>query len=216
MKILFPKVFNIYFIIAFLVLLVSSTFPQDEKSSSGNTDSSSYSKTLKLKPSKEQLIDKNNINFIKFGAVTGVTAGAFIWLHNYQANSWWKDQRGSFHISNDWEYAMSADKFGHFFDGAFVQSLYQGAFEWSGFKKTTAMWIATAFSIAYMTDIEIEDGFARDWGFSPGDQLGNVLGAFYPVAQYYWTPLQNFNFKWSYYPSEELRNGDKNGVFLDD
>ncbi|MCC6864717.1 MAG: DUF2279 domain-containing protein [Ignavibacteria bacterium] len=159
---------------------------------------------------------KYKINYIKFGAITGVTAGAFWWLHNYQKNAWWKDQRGSFHFANDWAYAMSADKFGHFFDGAFIQALYRGAFEWVGFNPTAAQWIAAAFSIAYMTDIEIEDGFATTWGFSPGDQICNVTGALYPVAQYYWKPLRSFNLKWSYYPSEEITSGNKNGAFLDD
>lgn len=160
--------------------------------------------------------EKYKINYIKVGAITGVTAGAFLWLHNYQKNSWWKDQRGPFHFANDWEYSMSADKFGHFFDGAFIQALYRGAFEWAGFSPTAAQWMGAAFSIAYMTDIEIEDGFATSWGFSPGDQICNVTGALYPVAQYYWAPLRSFNLKWSYYPSPELSDGNKNGAFLDD
>jgi hypothetical protein len=67
-----------------------------------------------------------------------------------------------------------------------------------------------------MTDIEIEDGFATDWGFSPGDEMANILGALYPVGQYYWKPLRSFNFKWSYFPSEDLRTGEKHGAFLDD
>jgi hypothetical protein len=67
-----------------------------------------------------------------------------------------------------------------------------------------------------MTDVEIEDGFATDWGFSPGDQLMNVAGALYPVAQYYWKPLRSFNVKWSYFPSDNLTSGTKNGAFLDD
>ena len=82
--------------------------------------------------------------------------------------------------------------------------------------KKTSMWLGALFSIAYMTDIEIEDGFATNWGFSPGDELCNTLGAFYPVLQNYVKPLEEFNFKWSYFPSEEIREGTKNGAFLDD
>lgn len=171
---------------------------------------------LKLQGQRKVQLQKNDVNYIKFAAITGVTGGAFWWLHNYQSNAWWKDQRSAFHIQNDWEYALSADKVGHFFDGAFIQALYEGAFEWAGFKKTTAMWIGAGFSIAYMTDIEIEDGFARDWGFSTGDEICNVAGALYPIGQYYFDPLKNFNLKWSYYPSEEITSGKKNGAFLDD
>lgn len=159
---------------------------------------------------------KYNINYLKLGAITGATGGAFWWLHEYQKNAWWSGQRGKFHFQDDWEYALSADKTGHFFDGALIQALYRGAFEWAGFSPTASVWLGAAFSIAYMTDIEIEDGFATDWGFSPGDQIFNVAGAMYPVAQYYWDPLRSVNFKWSYFPSDDLRTGKKNGAFLDD
>lgn len=205
-----------YLIILLAVFQVPfHTFSQSESGSVNKNDSALVPLSFKLKEKPER-IEKNNINYIKVGAITGVTAGAFVWLHNYQSNAWWKDQRGKFHFNNDWDYALSADKAGHFFDGLFVQTLYQGAFEWAGFKQTTAMWIGAGFSIIYMTDIEIEDGFATDWGFSPGDEIFNIAGALYPIAQYYWKPLRNFNFKWSYYPSEDLTAGSKNGVFLDD
>jgi hypothetical protein len=182
------------------------------------SDSLSSASNLKLKPKTTSQLpkDKYKINYLKFGAITGATAGAFVWLHNYQRNAWWSGQRGKFHFQNDWDYAMSADKLGHFFDGAFIQALYRGAFEWAGFSPTASVWIGAAFSIAYMTDVEIEDGFATDWGFSPGDELCNVLGALYPVGQFYLKPLRSFNFKWSYYPSEDIRSGNKNGAFLDD
>jgi len=157
-----------------------------------------------------------NVNYLKLATITGVTAGAFWWLHNYQKNAWWSGQRGKFHFQNDWEYAMSADKTGHFFDGALLQAIYRGALEWAGFSPTASTWLGAAFSIAYMTDIEIEDGFATDWGFSMGDQICNVAGALYPVAQFYWKPLRSFNFKWSYLPSEDITSGKKNGAFLDD
>jgi len=177
------------------------------------SDSTTLTPHLKLKQKPKE---KYKVNFLKTGLITGATIGAGVWLHNYQKNAWWSGQRSSFHFQNDWDYAMSADKIGHFFDGAFIQQLYQGAFEWSGFTPTAAMWIGTLFSIAYMTDIEIEDGFASDWGFSPGDEMFNILGALYPVAQNYWAPLREFNVKWSYWPTEELRNGTKHGAFLDD
>jgi hypothetical protein len=176
-------------------------------------DSTTLTPPLKL---KQNIKEKYKINYLKTGLITGFTVGAGIWLHNYQRNAWWAGQRGKFHLQNDWDYAMSADKIGHFFDGAFIQQLYEGAFEWSGFTPTAAMWIGTIFSIAYMTDIEIEDGFASDWGFSPGDEMFNILGALYPVAQNYWAPLREINVKWSYWPTEELRNGTKHGAFLDD
>lgn len=178
-----------------------------------NNAQNPFTSNQKLKTIKDKDAE---INPIKVTAISGVTVGASIWLHNFQRNAWWSGQRGFFHIQNDWEYAMSADKLGHFFDGAFINKLYSGAFEWAGFNRTVSVWGGALFSLAYMTDIEIEDGYARDWGFSMGDELFNTMGAFYPVLQNTYTPLQEFNFKWSYFPSEDMRNGKKQGAFLDD
>ena len=217
------------FLIAVSLLFSSVIFSQGSTVSNGQTiielklkdkfslfNLSSDSNSVKIKSGSQLPKQKYKVNLIKFGAITGVTAGAFWWLHNYQKNAWWSGQRGKFHIQNDWDYAMSADKTGHFFDGALIQAIYRGALEWAGFSPTASVWLGAAFSIAYMTDVEIEDGFATDWGFSMGDQICNVAGALYPVAQYYWMPLRSFNFKWSYYPSEEITSGNKNGAFLDD
>ena len=41
---------------------------------------------------------KYKVNYFKVAAITGVTAGAFWWLHNYQKNAWWSGQRGKFHF----------------------------------------------------------------------------------------------------------------------
>ncbi|RPI17084.1 MAG: DUF2279 domain-containing protein [Ignavibacteriae bacterium] len=205
--------FYILSLLAFPGISYSQKFITTEEDSVVNP---SHLMSVTNKKIKQKTLEKSNISVIKFSSITGFTIGAGVWLHNYQRNSWWAGQRGQFHIQNDWDYALSADKAGHFFDGAFIHKLYSGAFEWTGFSKKTSMWLGTLFSIAYMTDIEIEDGFARDWGFSPGDELFNVLGAFYPVVQNAYEPLNEFNFKWSYYPSRTLTEGIKNGAFLDD
>lgn len=223
------SIFKIVFFAAFSLLLNAGILSQEYtgtgyqseiklklKDKFSLIDSTTNTEIPKNNSGSQKNVQKYRINYLKFGAITGVTAGAFLWLHNYQKNAWWSGQRGKFHIQNDWDYAMSADKTGHFFDGALIQAIYRGAFEWAGFSPTASVWLGAAFSIAYMTDVEIEDGFATDWGFSMGDQICNVGGALYPVAQYYWKPLRSFNFKWSYYPSEEITSGKKNGAFLDD
>lgn len=208
---------KIQIIIFLITYMCSVSYSQLALLNSGNMESPSHKLSLKMKPYPAAVKQKlNKINYIKTTGIVGFTIGAGVWLHNYQRNAWWSGQRGQFHIQNDWDYSMSADKLGHFFDGAFIHKLFSGSFEWAGFDKKSAMWLGALSSIAYMTDIEIEDGFATSWGFSPGDEACNTLGAFYPVLQHYAKPLQEFNFKWSYCPSDEIRNGTKNGAFLDD
>ena len=217
------KNFFTFHFIAFLLLSSRLGLTQDSSDLQNRSTSLYWKNKINfhnernpLGKSSFQPKETTKIDVTKTIGIIGITIGAGFWLHNYQRNSWWAGQRGQFHIQNDWKYSMSADKLGHFFDGAFIHNLYSGAFEWAGFDSKSSMWLGTIFSIAYMTDIEIEDGFATEWGFSPGDEIFNTLGAFYPVLQHYCKPLDEFNFKWSYFPSEEMRTGAKNGAFLDD
>lgn len=217
------KTFSIFILLVFLLLSSGNGLTQDSSDLQKYYCPPNWKNNINLHyksnaPEESGFRQKETVKIdpIKTIGITGITIGAGFWLHNYQKNSWWSGQRGQFHIQNDWKYSMSADKLGHFFDGAFIHNLYSGAFEWAGFDSKTAMWFGTVFSIAYMTDIEIEDGFATQWGFSPGDEIFNALGAFYPVLQHSYKPLDEFNIKWSYYPSEELSSGVKNGAFLDD
>lgn len=158
---------------------------------------------------KKEKRETTHLNPVKFGALTGVTLGAVLFLHNLQKHAWWSGARGPFHIQNDWSYALSMDKIGHFMEGGLIEKTMKGAFEWSGMDGRTAMWFGALFSIGYMTDIEIEDGFARQWGYSPGDELANLSGDVFSIAQDMWKPLQTVNLKWGYIPSHDtLHKGD--------
>ena len=46
---------------------------------------------------------------------------AFVGLHVYQENAWWKRDRGPFHFEEDWPENLQNDKFGHFY-GAYMMS----------------------------------------------------------------------------------------------
>ena len=59
--------------------------------------------------------------------------------------------------------------------------------------------------------VEFEDGFARDWGFSPGDAYADVVGAAWPVVQHYVPAAAHFQPKFSYYPSKAFRDGTHKG-----
>ncbi|MBU2585523.1 MAG: YfiM family protein, partial [Bacteroidetes bacterium] len=124
---------------------------------------------------------------------------------------WWRDQRRNFHFQNDWEYALWIDKLGHFWAGSGVQHLFSSALEWSNVERKKSILYGAILSSVYMLYIEFEDGFATDWGFSPGDATADVLGSFYPVLQEYVPFMQNINLKYSYYPSKYFQKGAKAG-----
>lgn len=148
--------------------------------------------------------------------VGGVLGATVVGLHIYQRNAWWQDQRTSFHFQDDPDYALNVDKAGHFYGGAFGSFLGQKSLEWSGASRETAVWGGFAMGALFELYVEFEDGFARDWGFSPGDAYADVIGAAWPVVQYYVPAASHLQPKFSYFPSKAFRDGIHKGNAIDD
>jgi len=160
-------------------------------------------------------VAQGKINYTKLAFVGVGTAGTMAVIHVYQQHAWWSGQRRSFHIVNDWDYALNIDKIGHFYGATLISSLFSRSLQWAGVDKKKAMIYGGILGSLFGLYVEFEDGFATDWGFSPGDASANILGSWYPVAQYYVPFLRNFNFKWSYIPTTQLKTGKKK-IFIDD
>lgn len=143
----------------------------------------------------------SRIDWTRFAIAGGLTAGSVAIVDLYQTNAWWKDSDLRWHIQNDWQYASNFDKVGHVMGATVFTKIFSGAFHWSGFAERDALIYGATMASLYYTNIEIRDGLAKQWGFSPGDAAANLLGAWYPVLQHYVPVFQNFNFKWSYFPS---------------
>jgi hypothetical protein len=143
-------------------------------------------------------------------AVTaGIVAGSVTAIHIYQQNAWWANQRGPFYFNVAWGYAAQADKFGHMLAGNFTSYLAHEALVASGFSQTTAAWLGPTIGLAFMTYVEIEDGFGANWGFDPTDQYANTAGAVLFAAQQYLPWMQNVAMKWSYWPTGRLNQGEE-------
>jgi len=56
-------------------------------------------------------------------------------------------------------------------------------YKWAGIQEKKAIWTGAAVSMAYLTAIEIMDGYSAQWGFSWSDMAANVLGNGLFVAQ---------------------------------
>lgn len=159
---------------------------------------------------------------VRLAIVGGGTAAAVVGFHFYQMNAWWKDLRGPFHIQDDWEYALHIDKAGHIYGGYILTHIATSMLDWVGVGEKNSVWFGATLGALYQLYVEFEDGFGLQWGFSPGDAMGDVIGAYYPVAQYYAPVLRNFNFKLSYVPTYELIHekpssyGHKPNIMIDD
>jgi hypothetical protein len=162
--------------------------------------------------------DPENTNIkLEHALITGaVLTGLVTTVHIYQQNAWWQDQRTDFHFTSDPDYALNIDKYGHFFGGAVASFLGQKGMQWSGMSVESSVWTGFALGSLFELYIEYEDGFGPNWGFSPGDAYADVLGAAWPVGQYYFEPLQHIQPKYSYFPSSKFREGTHDGNAFDD
>src|SRR5688572_22698142 len=91
--------------------------------------------------------------------------------------------------------------------------------KWTGMKKQHAVLSGAASGIAYLSIIEIQDGFAPDWGFSWSDMAANVVGASAFASQELIWKEQRIQIKYSYHtadhpPELQFRADDLFGTSL--
>ena len=170
-----------------------------------------------LQPQDNHQTESAKINYYKLSLISGVTVGGFIYGQAFQKKLWWKGEKSPFHFNwqEDWTYALGADKFGHFYFPMLVTTIYADAFDWSGIEEEQSLLYGGLTALTYQTFTEIKDGFSKQWGFSWGDFSANVFGAAYPLLQYTYPQLKNFNLKISFFPSDRFKNGSNKVIFDD-
>ena len=115
-----------------------------------------------------------------------------------------------FHISNDPPYAMHIDKFSHLYISAAGSDGMREAYKLAGLSDGTAAWLASALSFAGGVAIELEDARHGDdpqYGFSPGDAAGDLIGVSLPVLRHYYPIFNRLDTKISIWPSEAYKSG---------
>lgn len=141
-------------------------------------------------------------------------------LHYHQKNAWWPaGDSATFRFKEDLEYARGLDKAGHLYSSYVTATFTGDVLMESGFDRSTATWIGGATGLAYTLYVEVMDGFARDWGFSPSDAIADVVGSSFYVAQHYVPYLQNFTPRWSYVPASWVGypvSNHRQKTFIDD
>jgi hypothetical protein len=101
---------------------------------------------------------------------------------------WYKKfPKNRFHFINDSREWFHIDKMGHATTAYTLATMHHDLMRWSGVKSSTAIATSALSSLAYMSIIEVMDGFSKEWGFSKSDMLANMGGAaFFAVQQHYW------------------------------
>jgi len=161
--------------------------------------------------------DTTKVNVGRLAIIGGGTVAFFTYGYIIQNNIWWKNEKTNFHFNNvqDYKYALNADKLGHFYFAYLATNIYSDLFMWAGINKRTALLYGGLVAFTFHTFTEIRDGFSAGYGFSWGDLAADFVGAAYPALQNYYSALQPFDFKISFYPSQKFKAGEYATV-LDD
>ncbi|MDZ7334769.1 MAG: YfiM family protein [candidate division KSB1 bacterium] len=128
--------------------------------------------------------------------------------------AWWQNERTRFHFYQGWRRTYGyldfgwhdtlyghMDKLGHYFSAQLLSEQLYFISRWIGFNDATSRWIGPILSSLLMLEIEIYDGFFKDWGFSLADFTANELGAFSPILRERLPWLSIVQLKFSYHPS---------------
>jgi hypothetical protein len=115
-----------------------------------------------------------------------------------------------FHVSNDPPYSMHIDKFSHAYISAVGSDGMRASYRLAGLSNATSAWLGAGLTLLCGTAIELEDARHGDdpqYGFSPGDLAGDILGASLPLLRSYYPIMRRLDFKLSMWPSVAYKSG---------
>lgn len=158
--------------------------------------------------------DINKKRALTMGAI--VISSTYL-LHQKQAVAWWDGKERNFHIKEDWDNALFADKFGHFIGGYFWSYVGREALLYTGVSWEKSILYGSLIGLTAQTYVEIKDGYAENTGFSPSDMAADIGGVVFFYLQHRNEFLQNFTPKWQYVPPSLIGVPEKakTHVFLD-
>lgn len=97
---------------------------------------------------------------------------------------WYSDfKRSKFRTINDNEEWLQMDKLGHAMASYHVGKIGAEVLDWSGVSEDDQLIYGATLGFAFLTAVEVFDGYSQEWGFSWGDMLANASGAGLYVGQ---------------------------------
>ena len=95
-----------------------------------------------IRPAKDDKIPvekKNRFHPVRFAVVTGGLVTAWLGMHIYYSNTWWKDRAHYFKYAEDPYYARDIDKLSHIYTANLISVSSAKFYEWSGLNPTLAL-----------------------------------------------------------------------------
>ncbi len=130
-----------------------------------------------LKPS--DILNKKRLKTL---AISEVAIGSATLIGLNQL--WYADYpRSNFHFINDNAEWLQMDKAGHVFSSYHLGSFGANALKWSGASRNSQLIYGSTLGLAFMTTVEVFDGYSKNWGASLVDIAANVSGTALFVSQ---------------------------------
>jgi uncharacterized protein YfiM (DUF2279 family) len=131
-----------------------------------------------------------------------LASGALIGLNQL----WYADfTHSKLHSVNDNEEWLQMDKAGHLFSSYHLGAFGANALKWSGCNKKSQLLYGATIGLAFMSTVELFDGYSSEWGFSWGDMLANTTGtSLYVSQELFWNEqriVPKFSFHTTQYAS---------------
>ncbi|MFD0862299.1 DUF2279 domain-containing protein [Sungkyunkwania multivorans] len=116
---------------------------------------------------------------------------------------WYADfPRSSFQFINDNDEWLQMDKAGHIFTAYYVGEVGANTLRWAGVSKSDQLLYGGTLGFAFLTAVEVMDGFSAEWGASLGDVAANGLGTGLYIGQELLWNEQRIRLKFSFSRSE--------------
>nr|WP_173966200.1 DUF2279 domain-containing protein [Flavobacterium collinsii] len=97
---------------------------------------------------------------------------------------WYADYpRSNFHFINDNNEWLQMDKVGHMYSAYHLGRFGAEMMNWSGADQKKQLIYGAGLGFAFLTAVEVLDGFSTEWGASSGDIIANVTGTALYVSQ---------------------------------
>ena len=130
-----------------------------------------------LKPSDSLNLQRRNTVLI---SETVIAASVLVGLNQI----WYADYpRSGFHTINDNSEWLQMDKAGHVFSSYHLGNFGKSTLAWSGVSKKNQLIYGSTLGFAFLSVVEVMDGYSSNWGASLGDVGANAAGTALFVSQ---------------------------------
>ncbi|RYY59512.1 MAG: DUF2279 domain-containing protein [Chitinophagaceae bacterium] len=160
-----------------------------------------------------KVIDTSGRRWLVGASTASLYGGTLLVLQQ----TWYsKEDRSSFHTFNDSREWLQVDKFGHAWTAFNAGKVNAAMWQWAGFPRRKAVVIGGLSSLAFLTGVEVLDGFSSKWGWSWSDIGANVLGTGLLVGQELAWGEQRIQYKFSFHRnsySDPVLNARANDLY---